>query len=168
MKRTIGTLAIALAFAAAAPAAAAASGQLTIDFQATTTGGDQHAPRTLGTFSTTGALADAGTAITAYRVAGTRVDGTATLIGARGILTIAMRGTLGGIVAGQQRTGGRWAVCGGTGPYRRLAGRGQWQSVADIGAAMMPLAVRGAFLGPVSRRLRPTRAASPSTSDPRC
>ena len=120
MRRTIGTLAIALTLIAAAPAAAGASGQLTIDFQATTTGGDQHASRTVGTFSMTGARPDAGTAITAYRVAGTRVDATATLIGAHGILTIAMRGTLGGIVDGQQRAGGRWAVCGGTGPYRRL------------------------------------------------
>ena len=168
MKRTIGTLAIALTLTAAAPAAAGASGQLTIDLQATTTAGDQHVSRTVGTFSTTGALADAGTAITAYRVAGTRVNGTATLIGARGILTIAMRGTLGGIVDGQQRAAGRWAVCGGSGPYRRLAGRGQWQSVAEIGAAMMPLAVRGAFLGPVSRTVTPMRASSPSSSDPRC
>jgi hypothetical protein len=168
MKRTIGALAIALTLAAAAPAAAGASGQLTIDFQTTTTGGDPHAARTVGTVSMTGALADAGTAITAYRVAGTRVDATATLIGARGILTIAMRGTLGGIVDGQQRAAGRWAVCGGTGPYRRLAGRGQWQSVADIGAAMMPLAVRGALTGPVSRSFTPPRAASPSSSDPHC
>jgi hypothetical protein len=168
MRRTIGTLTIALALTAAAPAAAGASGQLTIDFQAPTTGGDQHASRAVGTFSMTGALADAGTAITAYRVVGTRVDATATLIGARGILTIAMRGTLGGIADGQQRAAGRWAVCGGTGPYRRLAGRGQWQSVADIGAAMMPLAVRGVFLGPVSRSFTPTWAASPSSSDPRC
>jgi hypothetical protein len=171
MKRAVPVLAMVLALTAMAPTAAGSSGQLTIDVQAAIASRDQERFRTAGTFTMSGLLADGGTAITAYRVAGTRVDATATLIGARGILTLGMRGALGGIVDDRQRAAGRWAVCGGTGPYRRLAGRGQWQSVADIGAApagMMPPTVRGAFLGRVSRSSTRTPDGVPHRNDARC
>jgi hypothetical protein len=61
---------------------------------------------------------------TAYRAAGPRVDATTTLIGTRGILIIGLRGALGPVLEGRQSAAGRWRVCGGTGPYLRLAVRG--------------------------------------------
>jgi hypothetical protein len=87
-----------------------------------------------------------------------RQAGTATLIGARGIFTIGLRGTL-GIVDNRQGVAGAWSVCGGTGAYTRLRGRGHWNAVADLRAApagMMPPTARP-LLGRTHRGSRRTR-----------
>ena len=108
---------------------------------------------------------------TAYRAVGTRVDATAMLIGTRGILTIGLRGALGPILDGRQIVAGRWRVCGGTGPYLRLAGKGRWQAVTELGAApvgMTAPTTRGAFLGRVSRGPRIGRPEADSAEAPRC
>jgi hypothetical protein len=172
MKRAVVMLAAVFALGAAAPPAAAArSGPVTIDFGVATTNRDQRAARAAGTFTMTGRLADAGTIGIAFRFAGRRINSTATLIGTRGIFTIGLRGTLGGIVDTRQDIAGGWAVCGGTGDYRRLRGRGRWMGVTDFGAApadMMPPAVRGAFLGRMHRRSMRTGAGFSSGRDAHC
>jgi hypothetical protein len=170
MKRAVVMLAAVFALGAAAPVAAQ-SGPVTIDFGVVTTNRDQRAARAAGTFTMTGRLADAGTIGIAFRFAGRRINSTATLIGTRGIFTIGLRGTLGGIVDTRQDIAGGWAVCGGTGDYRRLRGHGRWMGVADFGAApadMMPPAVRGAFLGRMHRRSMRTGAGFSSGRDAHC
>jgi hypothetical protein len=93
------------------------------------------------------------------------------LMGTRGILTIGLRGALGPILDGHQSIAGRWRVCGGTGPYLRLAGKGRWQAVTELGAApagMVTPTTRGAFLGRVHRDPRLGRQEAGSAEAPRC
>jgi hypothetical protein len=139
-----------LALIAAVPASAGQAGPVTILFQAATTARDQYGGHTAGSFTMSGRFADGGNVRTSYRFAGPDVDGMATLSGARGVFTIAMRGTLDGVVGGRQNAGGRWRLCGGTGRYKHAAGSGLWESVADFGAAPPGLLLpemRGAFYG---------------------
>jgi hypothetical protein len=71
----------------------------------------------------------------------------------------------------RQIVAGRWRVCGGTGPYLRLAGNGRWQAVTELGAApagMTAPTTRGAFLGRVSRGPRLGRQQADSTEAPPC
>jgi hypothetical protein len=92
-------------------------------------------------------------------------------MGTRGILTIGLRGALGPVLDGRQSVAGRWRVCGGTGPYLRLAGTGRWQAVTELGAApagMTAPTTRGAFLGRVSRAPRLGRPEPASAESPRC
>ena len=169
--RAAGAIAVALVLAAAAPGARAQSGFLAIDFTTATTSGNAQAGRTAGTFTINGRVRDAGRMTTAYRAAGTRVDATAVLMGTRGILTIGLRGALGPILDGRQIVAGRWRVCGGTGPYLRLAGNGRWQAETEFGAApagMTAPTTRGAFLGRVSRGPRLGRQEPDSAEAPRC
>ena len=169
--RAAGAIAVALVLAAAAPGAQAQSAFVAIDFTTATTSGNAQAGRTAGTFTITGGARDAGRMSTAYRAVGTRVDATAMLIGTRGILTIGLRGALGPILDGRQSVAGRWRVCGGTGPYLRLAGNGRWQAVTELGAApagMTAPTTRGALLGRVSRGPRLGRQQADSTEAPRC
>ena len=132
--RAAGAIAVALVLAAGAPGAQAQSAFVAIDFTTATTSGNAQAGRTAGTFTSTGRVRDAGRMTTAYRAVGTQVDATAMLMGTRGILTIGLRGALGPILDGHQSVAGRWRVCGGTGPYLRLAGKGRWQAVTQLGA----------------------------------
>src|SRR5919198_2300949 len=88
LRRTVATLATVTALIAAAPADAEQSDSVTANFDALTTTGDWHSGQALGTFSMTGALGDAGTVRLAYRLFGRHIHATATLIGAKGILTI--------------------------------------------------------------------------------
>ena len=107
----------------------------------------------------------------ASRIADARIDATATLIGARGVLTLSLRGVSGAIVAGHQSRAGRWRVCGGTGPYSRLHGHGRWQADADFGAAppsMLPPTVRGAFIGHLYRGSALGHAGSQPRHHARC
>jgi hypothetical protein len=153
MKRTV-PLAMLLALLAAVPATAGQAGPVTIAFQANTTTRDQHNGRTAGSFTMSGRFADTGTVTTSYRFAGPNVSGMATLSGVRGVFTIALRGTVASVVDGRQSGGGRWRLCGGTGPYKRAAGSGLWESVADFGSAspgaLLP-AMHGAFYGRLAR-----------------
>jgi hypothetical protein len=154
MNRAALLLASALALAAAVPAAAGQAGPVTISVQASTTALDQHGGRTAGTFMMSGRFADAGTVSTSYRFAGPDVDGMATLSGARGIFTIALQGTVGRVVDGRQNAGGRWRLRGGTGRYKRAAGGGRWETVADFGSAppgMLLPEMHGAFFGRLAR-----------------
>jgi hypothetical protein len=108
---------------------------------------------------------------TAYRAVGTRVDATAMLIGTRGILTIGLRGALGPVLDGRQSAAGRRRVCGGTGAYLRLAGKGRWEAVTEFGAepaGMMTPTTRGAFLGRVFRGPRFGHPEPRSADVPRC
>jgi hypothetical protein len=169
--RAAGAIAVALALAAAAPGAQAQSAFVAIDFTTATTSGNAQAGRTAGTFTITGRVRDAGRMTTTYRAAGTRVDATAMLIGTRGILTLGLRGALGPMLDGRQSVAGRWRVCGGTGPYLRLAGKGRWQAATELGAApagMTAPTTRGAFLGRVSRGPRLGRPEPDSAEAPRC
>ncbi len=122
---------------AAAPAGASAgqSGDVTIGFQAAGTTRDANAASMIGTFAMSGRFADSGTVRTSYRFATPYVGGTATVMGARGIFTISMRGRLGPVVDGGQSVGGRWRLCGGTGVYRHAHGSGLWEAVADLRGA---------------------------------
>jgi hypothetical protein len=169
--RAAGAIAVALVLAAAAPGAQAQSAFVAIDFTTATTSGNAQAGRTAGTFTSTGRVRDAGRMTTAYRAVGTRVDATAMLIGTRGILTIGLRGERGPILDGRQSVAGRWRVCGGTGPYLRLAGTGRWQAVTELGAAPAGMAApgtHGAFLGRVSRGPLLGRQEPASAEAPRC
>jgi hypothetical protein len=169
--RAAGAIAVALVLAAAAPGAQAQSAFVAIDFTTATTSGNAQAGRTAGTFTITGRVPDAGRMTTAYRAVGTRVDATAMLIGTRGILTIGLSGELGPILDGRQIVAGRWRLCGGTGPYLRLAGKGRWQAVTDLGAApagMTAPSTRGALLGRVSRGPRLGGREADSAEAPRC
>jgi hypothetical protein len=163
MKRAAGTLVALLALLVAVPAAAGQAGPVTIYVQAATTARDQYAGHTTGSFMMSGRFSDAGTVSTSYRFAGPDVDGMATLIGARGVFTIALRGTVDSVVGGRQNGGGRWRLCGGTGPYKRAAGSGLWESVADFGSAppgvLLP-DMRGAFYGRLARGSAARRAST--------
>jgi hypothetical protein len=143
-----------LALTAAAPASAGQAGPVTISFHAATMTRDPFAGRTSGTFMMTGRFADAGSVTTSYRYAGPNVHGTATLMGAGGIFTIAMRGTLQNVVNGVQNSGGRWRLCSGTGPYKRATGSGLWDTAADFGSAppgMLLPDLHGAFYGRLAK-----------------
>jgi hypothetical protein len=169
--RAAGAIAVTLVLAAAAPGAQAQSDFVAIDFRTATSSGNAQAGRTAGTFTMTGRVPDAGRMTTAYRAMGPRVGATATLIGTRGILTIGLRGALGPVLDGRQSAAGRWRVCGGTGPYLRLAGTGRWKAVTESGAApagMMTPTTRGAFLGRVSRGPRFGHSDPRSADAPRC
>jgi hypothetical protein len=153
MKRAV-PLAMLLAFIAAAPASAGQAGPVTIAFDAASSTPNQAAGQMAGTFTMTGRFADTGTVTASYRFAGPNVGATATLMGARGIFTIALTGRVGRVVAGHQTAGGRWRLCGGSGAYRHAAGSGLWEHVADFGVAprgMSPPAMRGAFYGRLAR-----------------
>jgi hypothetical protein len=84
-----------------------------------------------------------------YRLVGSYVDVSAPLIGARGILTIGMRGAQG--LAGDRlrSAAARSRLCGGTGAYQSMAGRGRRRS-ADIfllaGAPTLPTSIESALL----------------------
>ena len=93
------------------------------------------------------------------------------LMGTHGILTIGLGGALGPILDGRQSVAGRWRVCGGTGPYLRLAGNGRWQAVTELGAApagMTAPTTHGAFVGRVSRGPRLGRPEADMAEAPRC
>jgi hypothetical protein len=153
-----------MAAASIAPAAVAAQpAPATIDFQAATAGGDQYSRTTIGTFSTTGPFADAGTVRMSYRFAGPRVHATAILIGARGVFTLTLRGASGATVGEHQSGAGHWRVCGGTEAYLRLHGHGSWEADTDFGAGptgMLLPAISGAFTGHLYRSAHPRHHAS--------
>jgi hypothetical protein len=109
-----------------------------------------------------GRSGDTGNVSMTYRVTPARVQAVATLIGARGVLTIGLRGTVWPVVDGRQRRGGRWRVCGGSGGYRRASGGGTWDAVADFGQAppgMVPPAVHGVLSGWLARGSAAMRVA---------
>jgi hypothetical protein len=159
MRRLGGILAMAMAIGAGSAAASEPAGPVTIAFQATGPTLDQPATRAglfsmAGPFSMTGSFADAGTVRTTYRVAGRYVGGSATVMGARGIFTISLRGMLRPGLEGRQSAAGRWRLCGGTGAYRHARGSGLWDAVADLWAApagMTAPAMRGGFYGRLAR-----------------
>jgi hypothetical protein len=166
LRRTVAALATATALIAAAPAGAEQSDPVTLNFDAVTTTGDWHGGEALGTFTMAGTLGDAGTARIAYRLLGRRIRATATLIGAKGILTIGVRASMAPVVDDHQSAVGRWRTCGGTGPYRRLVAYGDWTAVLDVLAAptgSLPQALHGVYLGrsePSSARWRGRSFAS--------
>src|SRR6266545_6401924 len=135
LRRTVATLATVTALTAAAPAGAGQPDSVTATFDAVTTTGDWHGGQALGTFTMTGTPGDAGTVRIAYRLVGRRLHATATLIGAKGILTISLRATMAPVLTDHQNAVGSWRSCGGTGPYRRLVGHGDWTAVVDVLAA---------------------------------
>jgi hypothetical protein len=151
---------VAMAIGAGTAAASEPAGPVTIAFQATGPTLDQPATGAAGLFSMTGpfsmtgSFADAGTVRTTYRVAGRHVGGSATVMGARGIFTISLRGLLGPGVESGQSAAGRWRLCGGTGAYRNARGSGLWDAVADLPiapAGMTAPTMRGGFYGRLAR-----------------
>ena len=171
LRGTVATLATVIAVIAAAPAGAEQSDSVTTTFDAVTTTGDWHSGQALGTFTMTGAVGDAGTVRIAYRLFGRRIHAMATLIGAKGILTVGLRATIAEVANDHQSAVGRWRTCGGTGPYRRLVGDGDWTSVVDVLAApagSLPRALHGEYLGRVYRSSALRRAGFVSQRDARC
>jgi hypothetical protein len=171
LRRTVITLATVTALFAAAPAGAEQSGSVTANFDALTTTSDWHGGQALGTFTMTGTLGDAGTVRIAYRLVGQHIRATATLIGANGILTIGLRATMAPALDDHQSALGRWRTCGGTGPYRHLAGDGDWTAVVDVlrvPAGRLPQALHGAYFGRIYRSSARGRAGSFSSRDARC
>jgi hypothetical protein len=124
-------LTLALAAFTAAPAPALA-GPVTIDLQAAGAARDPASVGMLGRFTMAGGVADSGPARLTSHFASPYIGGTATAMGARGILTIGLGGRLGEVVDGRQVATGRWRVLGGTGAYRHLHGRGRWTAVLDL------------------------------------
>lgn len=171
LARTVATLATVAALIAAAPAGAEESDSVTANFDAVTTTGDWHGGQALGTFTMAGAPGDAGTVRIAYQLFGRRIHATATLIGAKGILTIGLHATMTTGLDDHPSAAGRWRTCGGTGPYRRLVGRGRWTAVVDVLAApagSRPRALHGAALGHMYRGSALRRADSFSSRDAHC
>jgi hypothetical protein len=149
---------------AVAPTAAAHAAAVTIRFDAATTTAGGTPTRTVGTFALAGRFGDAGNVTTTDRVTGAHLQGVATLIGARGILTIELRGMLGPVVDGHQSRAGQWRVCGGTGAYRRASGGGTWDSVAEFGQAppgMAAPAMHGVLSGWLTHSSWAARSAAP-------
>ena len=136
--------------ALAAPAAAQPSEALSINFDATAaTAGTWHGGQASGTFTATGALTDAGRMRLTYRLFGQSMDATTTLIGAKGILTIGQHATVTTTID-HQTVAGRWHTCGGTGPYRRFSGHGDWIAAVDMLATptgIVPRALHGSYRG---------------------
>jgi hypothetical protein len=154
LRRVVAALATVTALIAAAPAGADQPDSVTANFDAVTTVSDWHGGQALGTFAMTGPLGDAGTVRVTYRLMGRHIQATATLIGAHGILTIGLRATITEIVDGHQSAAGHWQTCGGTGPYRRLTGDGDWSAVFDVLAAptgALPQALHGTYSGRIHR-----------------
>jgi hypothetical protein len=171
LRRTVATLATVTALIAAAPAGAEQPNSVTANFDAVTTTGDWHGGQALGTFAMTGPLGDAGTVRIAYRLMGRHIHATATLIGAHGILTIGLRATTTEVFDDHQSVAGHWRTCGGTGPYRRLAGDGDWSAVFDVLAAPaggLPRALHGAYSGRFYRSSALRHAGFISSRDAHC
>jgi hypothetical protein len=142
----------------AVPAAAEPSVPLTITFDATTTTVGWHSGQASGTFTAAGALTDAGTVRLSYRLSAGRVDATATLMGAKGIVTIGQRATLTATADARQHAVGVWRTCGGAGAYRGFGGHGSWEAVIDelvSPAGIVPRNFHGSYVG-LGRR-RPAR-----------
>ena len=171
LRGAVAALATVIVLTAAGPAGAATSGSLTVTFDGVATTGDWHGGHALGTFAMTGMLGDAGTLRIAYRLSGRHIRATATLIGAQGILTIGLRATINQALNDHQGAVGRWRACGGTGPYRRLVGEGDWTAVVDVLATSMgdlPRALHGAYSGRVYRSSPFRRAGFISSRDAPC
>jgi hypothetical protein len=169
--RAVATLATVTALIAAVPAGAEQSDSVTLGFHAVTTTGDWHDGQALGTFTMRGTLGDAGTVRIAYRLSGRRIRATATLIGAKGILTIGVRASVAPVVDDHQSAVGRWRTCGGTGPYRRLFADGDWTAVLDVLAAptgSLPRALHGVYLGRIEPRSALWRGGSFSPREVPC
>lgn len=161
--RSVATLATVTALFAAAPAGAQQPDPVMVNFDALTTTGDGYGGQALGTFTMTGARSDTGTVRIAYRLFGRRIDATATLMGAKGILAIGLRATMAPVLNDHRSAVGRWGICGGTGPYRRLAGQGDWTALVDVLAApagSLPRALHGAYIGRTYRSSALRRASS--------
>ena len=171
LRRTIATVATVTALIAAAPAAAQQPDSMTANFDAVAITGDWHSGQALGTFAMTGPVGDAGTARIAYRRVGQHIYATATLIGAHGILTLGLRATMTETFDGRQSAAGHWSTCGGTGPYRRVAGAGDWSAAFDVLEAptgSLPQALHGAYSGRIHRRSTLRRAGFISSRDAHC
>jgi hypothetical protein len=171
LRCTLATLATVTALIAAAPAGAEQSGVVTANFDAVTTTGDWHSGQALGTFTMAGTLGDAGTVRFAYRLFGRRIHATATLIGAKGILTIGVRASMAPVVNDHESAVGRWRTCGGTGPYQHLSAYGDWTAVADVlpgPTGSLPLALHGVYLGRIDPSPALRRAGSLSSRQARC
>jgi hypothetical protein len=171
LKRPVATLAMVIAVIAAAPAGAEQSDSMAVGFDAVMTTGDWHGGQALGTFTLTGTLGDTGTVRIAYGLFGPRIHATATLIGAKGILTIGLRATTALVLNDHQSAVGRWRTCGGTGPYRRLVARGDWSAVVDVlatPAGSVPRALHGTYFGRIYRSPALRRAGSFRSRDAHC
>jgi hypothetical protein len=169
--RTVATLATVTALIAAAPAGAEQSDSVTLGFDAVTIAGDWHGGQALGTFTMGGTLGDAGTVRIAYRLFGRRIRATATLIGAKGILTIGVHASMAPVVDDHQSAVGRWRTCGGTGSYRHLVAYGDWTAVLDVLAAptgSLPQALHGVYLGRSEPSPARWRGGSFSSREVRC
>jgi hypothetical protein len=125
----------------AAPAASASSPEAVRLEVSVILAGNLSASTTVGTFSASGAITDAGTEHGAGRFAGeghlrtgepNSLHSTMTLVGADGTITIDLVGLFGRLPAPLASGDGRWVVQEGTGAYAELHARGSWAATADF------------------------------------
>jgi hypothetical protein len=170
-RHAVAPLGMVIVLVVAVPAAAQPSAPLTIAFDATTTTIGWHSGQASGTFTAAGALTDAGTMRLSYRLSTGRVEATATLIGAKGILTIGQRATLTAMLDARQSAAGVWRTCGGAGAYRRFGGHGSWEAVVDeiaSPAGIVPHNFHGSYSGLGHRRPARRPGSSFLTGDAWC
>ena len=145
MRRSFFAAALVLAaVATAAPTVAATPGAVSIEVNLVLSGNLQ-ASTTLGTFSASGAIVDAGTEAGAGRFSGlghlktgepNSIHSTMTLAGGQGTITLDLVGQFGQLPAPLAWGTGRWVITDGTGAYADLHGRGSWAAQADFRAPM--------------------------------
>ena len=142
--RMLAGLTLCLLLAAAPTAAAATPDDVSIDV-ALTLRGNLQASTTTGTFSSTGAVADAGSESGSGWFAGlghlktgdpNSLHSSMRLVGAQGTITIDLVGLFGQLPAPLANGEGRWVVTDATGAYAGMHGRGSWSAVADFRAAI--------------------------------
>ena len=131
---------VSLALGAAPTASAAAPAAVSIDVQLILSGNLQ-ASTTVGSFSISGAISDAGQEAGSGRFAGlghlktgepNSLHSSFRLVGGQGTIEIDLVGLFGRLPAPLASGDGTWVVTGGTGAYADLHGRGTWTAAADF------------------------------------
>lgn len=130
MHRIALALVIGVAALAVLPAAAGSAPQdVTIVIQQHFTGPDTLA----GTFVASGAIADSGSYVETFRLAGRTVHGVKTLTGRDGTITLQSQGVL--VPTGEttaEIVHGRWVILSGAGAYAELQGEGDVSVSVDF------------------------------------
>jgi hypothetical protein len=142
--RLLAGLLLCLLLAAAPTAWAATPDAVSIDV-ALTLRGNLQASTTNGTFTSSGAIADAGSESGSGWFAGlghlktgdpNSLHSSIHLVGAQGTITIDLVGLFGRLPAPLASGDGRWLITDATGAYAGMQGRGSWTATADFRAAM--------------------------------
>lgn len=98
---------------------------------------------TVGTFTSTGAIADAGAASQTLRFADSTVHGVQTMTSPEGTITIRFQSINTATGPATFDTAGRWVIVGGTGAYADLHGTGSGSGEVDLAAGTLVLTYTG-------------------------